>query len=164
MKCPSLKRVNLDYNQSESLQIAEIFDSSSISTQYYSFYGGKKWMFTSYKSISFPKWNNLDVFITWVLLRQGPDGIWIREQSKQEIGCQENKGSSREKFREVAQCFYPKASHWGFITTESFEIWLSPDSTKHTVSKGNLCSNSLLTGKSFWVHSTLSSSFTKEKL
>lgn len=62
---------------------------------------------------------------------------------------------SREKFREVTLCFQGEATHWGFITTESFEIHPSLDSTKHTVFKRNLCSNSPLTGKSFWVHSTL---------
>lgn len=70
--------------------------------------------------------------------------------------------TSREKFREVTLCFYQESTHWGFITTESFEIHPSLNSTKHTVFKGNLCSNSPLKGKSFWVHSTLTLSFTKE--
>lgn len=68
----------------------------------------------------------------------------------------------REKFREVTLCIHRESTRWGFITTESFEIHLSLDSTKHAVFKRNLCSDSPLTGKSFWVHSTLSLSFTKE--
>lgn len=94
-----------------------------------------------------------------IILGKEPDGIKMGEQSqKQEIRCQGNKG----QFREVTLCFQGEATHWDFITTESFEIHPSLDSTKHIVFKGNLCSNSPLTGKSFWVHSTLSLSFIKE--
>lgn len=50
--------------------------------------------------------------------------------------------AQREKFREVTLCFHQESICWGFITTESFEIHPSLDSTKHTVFKGNICSNS----------------------
>lgn len=153
--------MNWGYSQSESLMLAEIFDLLAISTQCYLFYGWKDGCSCHTEVYLFRKGTTW-IFFIQILPRKGPDGIWMREQSKQEIGCQRNKGPSREKFREVTQCFHPKATHWGSITTESFGICLSPDSTKHTVSKGNLCSNSLLTGKSVWLHSTLSSSFTKK--
>ena len=82
------------------------------------------------------------------------------ESQKQEMRCQGNKAQAEKNSEKLlcASAFYTL----GFITLESFEIRLSLDTTKHTAFKGNLCSNSRLTGKSFWVHSTLTLSFTKE--
>lgn len=112
---------------------------------------------------SFQKGDNLDLFffLIIILLSKAPDGIRMREESqKQEMRCQGNKAQA-EKNSEKLLCASAENLHFGVYHIKSFEICLSLDTTKHTIFKGNLCSNSRLTGKSFWVHSTLTLSFTK---
>lgn len=91
-------------------------------------------------SLSFQKGNDLEFFLVIILLGEGPDGIRMRErEQKQEIRCQEEKG---EKSLEKLLCAPLRFYTLGFYHNWAFEICPSPDSTKHTVLKGNLCSNS----------------------